>query len=97
MISAWTKHLTDEEDKEKFRNKILSSKVVLQRIKDLMEEDLLSVESDEIDVKAYENANWAYRQAHRNGYKNALRKLNILLDLKDSNTSDRKPTPRPGQ
>ncbi len=96
MISAWTKHLTDEEDKEKFRNKVLGSKIVLERIKDLMADDLKAIEADEISVDAYDNANWAYRQAHRNGYKNALRKLNILLDLKDT-TSGRQPTPRPGQ
>lgn len=86
-ISAWTKHLADQTDKDNFNQKVRSSKVVLERLQQLMDEELSSIDRDEINVATYENPNWAYRQAHRNGFKNAIRKLNILLDQKDTKTN----------
>ena len=36
---------------------------------------------EEISPKVYDNPNWAYRQAHANGVKFALRKIKTLTDL----------------
>ena len=84
MISAWTKHLADPKDKEQFKNSILGSKTVLNRLSALLNEeenDLIQTEND------YDNLNWAYRQADINGYRRCLRKIQKLINLdhKDNN------------
>ena len=38
MISAWTKHITDPEAKERFQSAVQGSKLVLQRLQAIMDE-----------------------------------------------------------
>ena len=85
MISAWTKHLKEEE-KERFKNSILGSKEVLDRLKELLEELKTEADNIELDPKTYGLPNWDYRQADLNGYKRALKTINkiITLDQKDN-------------
>lgn len=80
MISAWTKHLK-EDDKEKFRNSVLGSKLVLERLQDILNEMKEDVESVELNTKIYDIPNWDYRQAHTNGFKDCLNKINKLITL----------------
>jgi hypothetical protein len=78
MISAWTKHLSDPKDKEQFRNSVLGSKTVLNRLKALLDEeeaDLIKAEND------YTNPNWDYRQADANGYRRCIRKIQKIINL----------------
>lgn len=81
MITAWTKHISDEKQKEQFKNEILGSKRVLERLSVLVDQLDYGLAEEEISPKAYDNPNWAYRQAHANGVKAALRKIKTLLDL----------------
>lgn len=81
MIGAWTKHLSDEKDKQRFQNEILSSRAVLERLSQILDELETDVENQELSTRAYDNANWAYRQAHANGTKSTLRKIKTLISL----------------
>lgn len=81
MYLKWTQHLDDQEQKERFKNEVLGSRKVLQRLADILKEDMQSLESKEISVKAFEDPNWAYRQAYYNGGKATYAALLKLIDL----------------
>jgi len=81
MISAWTKHLKTEEDKERFKNKLKGSKVVLERLQELLDEEKSGLETAEISSKIYDSPNWDYKQAHTNGFKAALKMVSKLITL----------------
>ncbi len=80
MITAWTQHLPSDE-KEQYKQSLLRAKWVLDDLRRLVEKNLASVEGSEISPKSYENPNWGYRQAHANGYKQALRDFSKLITL----------------
>lgn len=81
MISAWTKHLKDEAEKERFRNSVLGSKVVLDRLQEIFNE--IKTEQDQIErsPNMYDLPNWDYRQAHLNGFKDCLLKVQRIINL----------------
>lgn len=81
MISAWTKHLSSDEEKERFRSSVLGSKIVLGRLKDLCKEIEDEQNAIESNPKIYDIPNWDYRQAHLNGFRECLRKINKIITL----------------
>jgi hypothetical protein len=85
MISAWYKHLTSLEEQDKFKNAIRGSKVVLSRLGELVQELEDKQERTETDPKVYENSDWAFKQAHKNGYRNCLNDIKKLIDLDQEN------------
>lgn len=87
MISAWTKHLK-EEDKDRFRNSVLGSKVVLDRLQDILNEMKEDADSIELNTKIYDIPNWDYRQADTNGFKRALKLVSKIINLDQGNTNE---------
>lgn len=81
MITAWTKNLKTEEDKEKFNKSLRASRFILERLQELLDEEKSSLESAEISPKIYETPNWDYKQAHTNGFKAALKMVSKLITL----------------
>lgn len=81
MFIGWTKHLTDEEDKNKFRDSVYGSKRVLERLKALIDLEVESIDQTERDIKAYDNPNWANKQAFKNGQRSAYYILKQMVDL----------------
>lgn len=81
MILDWTKHLKTPEEKDQYRQSVLRARWVLEHLKKLVEANEASREEAEISPKAYQTANWAYAQAHNNGYKQALRDFKKLLTI----------------
>lgn len=81
MISAWTKHLPTIEEKERFKNSVLGSKLVLQRLQSLLNEIKEDVDNAELSIKTYDSPNWDHKQAHLNGFKEALKKVNLIINL----------------
>lgn len=81
MISAWTKHLKTDQEKERFKNSVLGSKVVLDRLQSLMDEEKADLENLENNPKLYDLPNWDYRQAHSNGFRAALKMVSKLITL----------------
>ena len=88
MYSAWTQHLPEPADKVKFSERVQSSKIVLDRLIQLMELDEKAINTAEIDVHTYDVANWACLQAHRNGIKYCLTKYKKLLNLDQQKEAD---------
>jgi len=85
MITAWTKHLKTEEEKKKFEQSLQRAKWVFDHLLQMIRDSKASVEAQEISPKAYDSPNWAYKQAHANGYKQCLADFTklITLDPKD--------------
>lgn len=80
-VVAWTQHLKTEEEKTKYSLSLRRAKWLLDDMKRLISSSETSLEASEISPKSYDNPNWAYRQAHSNGYKQALRDFTKLLTL----------------
>lgn len=81
MLTVWTKNLKTEEERENFNNQLLGARPVLQRLSDLLDEKEKELDRSERSQKAYENPNWAYLQAHRNGCAGMLQSIKELLNL----------------
>ncbi len=94
MYTRWTEHLKTDEEKEAFRKKIYSAKEVLDRLKNMLEDDYMLLDRTEEDQRIYGIANWAYLQAHKNGNRQVLKTIHNLvnLDQQKGNISDHKPT-----
>lgn len=81
MISAWTKHLKTDEEKDRFKNSVLGSKIVLGRLQELIKEVEDDLEKVELNTKIYDYPNWDYRQADGNGFRRALKTINKLITI----------------
>jgi len=81
MLTVWTKNLKTEEEQDNFNNLLLGARPVLERLMELLNEKEQSLEGSERSVKAYENPNWAYLQAHKNGCASMLTSIKTLINL----------------
>lgn len=86
MISAWTKNLKTDEDKVRFKNTVLGSKAVLERLQELLNEIEDEVNTLELNTKIYDIPNWDYRQADMNGFRRALRTIKKIITLDQQDT-----------
>lgn len=81
MISAWTKHLKTEDERARFKNSVLGSKIVLERLQHLIKEVEEGADAVEADPTKYDSPGWAYRQADRNGFRRALKAIQKLITV----------------
>ena len=81
MYTMWTKHLEDTNEKVEFEKTVLGSKRILDRLKDILKEQEDALNIGEVLPKNYDTPNWAYKQAHSNGYRQCLGVLKKLVDL----------------
>jgi hypothetical protein len=76
--TKWTKHITAEKDRDQFRKTILASRTALDRLHDILMDELKALDNQETSITDYSDASWSHKQAHRNGER-AFAK--IVLDL----------------
>lgn len=83
----WTQHLKDQQDKDRFYSDVVSSKPILKRLAEMVDEKLTTMDFKEMSLDSYSNPNWAYRQAHQNGLRAFAEwtKSIINLDQKETN------------
>jgi hypothetical protein len=81
MYSVWTDHLKTPEDKERFRSSLESAKPVLDRLQAILDDKATAIDTAERSVANYDNPNWAYRQAHRNGCMSTIYGIKSLITL----------------
>lgn len=91
MRLDWTRHCKDEVEKQQYQTSLLRAKWVLDDLSKLVQSNFNSREAAEISPKTYESPNWAFQQAHNNGYKQALKDFQTLINL-DQETNGRQPT-----
>lgn len=83
MNKMWTAHLQTEEEKQRFANQIYGAREVLARLRDIIDQKEIDLAGSERSKEQYENPNWPFLQAHRNGYASMLTAVKNLLTLKD--------------
>jgi len=81
MLSAWTKNLKTEEERDRFLNTLLGARPVLERLTELLIEKEVDLDRSERSIKVYDNPNWAYQQAHKNGCAAMLSSFKTLINL----------------
>ena len=81
MYIGWTKHLQTVKEKEEFEKDVYGSKRILNHLMLLLNEEENTLDRTEMDVKAFDNPNWAYKQAYKNGYRKAISILKTMIDL----------------
>ncbi len=81
MFSRWTQHLKDPKEKEDFEREIWSAKRVLERQKAIIDEDETALDRSEMNQHIYDLPNWENRQAHKNGNRQYMHTMRILIDL----------------
>jgi len=81
MITAWTKNLKTDEEKERFKNSILGSKIVLRRLQELLNEVEDDLDKTELSTDIYDKPNWDYRQADMNGFRRALKTVRKIITI----------------
>jgi len=86
MKTIWTSNLTDQEDKERFERLVRSSKPVLNRLDEVLNERMKAIEQIQTGVEIYKQPGWDALLAYYNGSKATIKLLkNIInLDQKDN-------------
>lgn len=87
MISAWTRHLKEGDEKERFKNSVLGSKIVLERLNVILKELEDEQARIERNTQIYESPNWAFKQAHLNGFSDCLNKVKKIITLDEQSSS----------
>ena len=86
MISKWAAHLKTPEEKEQFEKDLRANRWLIDRLQQILKEDLQGVEDTEASTKVYDLPNWEYRQADGHGTKRTLRRYIKLLNLDPQET-----------
>ncbi len=81
MMVSWTKNLQTPEEITNFEGSLVSAKPVLDRLTQLLIEEEDGIDRSELNPDTYETANWASKQAHKNGQRAILRKIKNLINL----------------
>jgi hypothetical protein len=76
LATMWTSHLKTEEDRKNFREYILGSNSLWDRLGAILKEKV-----PKPTVSDYSTASWAYFQADQNGYERALREILAILPI----------------
>lgn len=80
-MMAWTSHLKTDEEKERFASSVLGSRIVLERLSQILSQEEGEITRTELSVSEYDNPNWSHKQAFRNGQRSVYRKLQSLINL----------------
>jgi hypothetical protein len=75
----WLKHLSSQVEKEQFTKTVLASLPALNRLRDILEEELRVLSTQEESLQDYSDAAWSHKQAHRNGERAFAKKVLELL------------------
>lgn len=81
MLLDWTKHLKDQEDIKNFQNQVKSAKPVLDRLLVLLTAREDQIDRSELDIRSFDNPNWAYKQAFKNGCSSEIYALKKLISI----------------
>lgn len=81
MLEYWTAHLQTDDEKKRFINQMYGAREVFERLYTLIAQKEKELGMAERSKDAYENPNWAYLQAHRNGCAQQLNAIKKLVTL----------------
>lgn len=81
MLTVWTKNLKTKSEQDNFNNQLLGARPVLERLTEILTEKEAELDRSERSLKAYDNPNWAYQQAHKNGFASSIAALKEIINL----------------
>ncbi len=79
MRTTWYKGMTDRE-KEEIISSFNASGRLRSRMKEILEEKLISMYAKRREETSYECPNWAFKQADYVGYERAMHEILSLID-----------------
>lgn len=78
----WTKHLRNDKDRQDFNTILENSSLVLNRLKDILMEEIEVLDRQEGTIDDFKDPAWTHKQAFRNGDRARLRKVLDLITIK---------------
>jgi hypothetical protein len=82
MIGTWTQHLSnDAKGKKELEETIKRSSIALGRLKDIVIDNINTIDKIELTLSNYDNPNWSYKQAFLNGKRASYQEILNLLDI----------------
>jgi hypothetical protein len=83
FTDIWTAHLKTPEEKERFVNQLYSAKPVLDVLVRMIDEKVEALDKSLLSLKQYDDQNWPFRTAHKNGMASAYDAVKQLATIKD--------------
>jgi hypothetical protein len=83
---VWTRHIRDPVKKADFEKVIRNSSLLLSRLKEILEEEKRSLDSQDASLESFSDPNWPYKQAFNLGQKARIEKLISLISLEKNQT-----------
>jgi hypothetical protein len=80
MKIQWIANLK-EEDKKDFTNLLHNSTTVIDRLKEIVDQEIKSIDRTENSSSSYETPGWSHKQAFLNGKRAALEDIKQLLTI----------------
>ena len=83
LPTPWIRHLSqaDQVTKDNFEAAIRNSTVALGRLREILTEEIDSIDRAELSEKQFETPNWDYKQAFWSGQRSKLVSLLSLLNF----------------
>lgn len=79
--SKWTKNKRNEAERVQLEKTILASRTALDRLKEIIEEEVELLNNQEASLNDYTDAAWSHKQAHRNGQRAFAKSILDLLSF----------------
>lgn len=76
--TVWLQHLKTQAEQEEFKKTLKRSKIVLDKLTEIVYNS-----TKEQKTTDYDCPSWSHKQAHMNGYNEAIKHFLEILDLKD--------------
>lgn len=81
MKTLWTQHLKTEDERKNFKQTVLNSRSTLERLNEIIDARLRTINSIETGVDIYTKPGWDALLAHYNGEKATLTWVKTLTNL----------------
>lgn len=88
MYTAWTKSITDTEEKSKLEDSLRHNRWVLELLSTILTKMEDELNYKEISTKVYDSPNWECRQADMIGYRRCLNTIQKLINLDQRETNE---------
>lgn len=83
MQAVWFSQATNKEAMEQSLRSFLTSEAG-KRFMELLDKQISSVDAQELTVQSYDSPSWSHKQAHLNGFRQAIKQVKLLfLDNKE--------------
>ena len=82
MQTRWTTHLKHVDDKDEFKQYVKQHPRILERLVQLIDNDIASVLKDTADEQSFTLPAWSEYQAFKMGEIARLQKMKALVDIK---------------